>query len=102
MQVKKPSIYYRTKVRPGEIINTFVVIENDESFQFLVRYNNEALGTGLNSRNKNSLTVDFFYSVCIDYISSADFSVNTKMCDSLKTLYGYGKILYSISYRNTY
>lgn len=87
MYPRKPSLYYRTKVRPGEFINTQLVIDHDDTFRFTLQFLNDAMGTFTNTEIKTSMTTDEFHSLCVK-MGSKDFSVNKNMCDFVKSAYG--------------
>lgn len=85
---KKPSIYYRTKVRPGELITTKVVIEKSDEFRCTLQLDNVAVGTYSNVELKTYMTTDEFYNMCTLELGSKDFSMNKDMCNFVKTNYG--------------
>ncbi|VVC36587.1 PKD/REJ-like domain,EGF-like domain [Cinara cedri] len=83
---KKPSLYYRTKVKPGESLMAFLVIEPDSN-SYLMQFVNNAKGTHTESIDKVSMTIDELYSEC-KQLGSETFQINEEMCNFAKTTYG--------------
>lgn len=66
-----------------------MVIGNDESFKFDLTFTNEATGLWMNLNNRDIMTVDNFYSICMTMMINNDFifTMNINLCEQIKTIY---------------
>lgn len=88
---KNPSLYHRTKIRPGERIITNVVFEEDDTLIFSTTFKNVAIGLTVNRDDLGEPTterVDEFYNHCMNKMSNKHFPMNKNKCDYVKTTYG--------------
>lgn len=88
---KKPSLYHRTKIRPGERIISNVVFEEDDQLMFSTLFKNDAVGLkiGRDDLGEPTIeTVDSFYGHCMNNMSNDHFSMNKNKCDYVRTTYG--------------
>lgn len=63
-----------------------MVIGNDKSYEFDLKFTNEALGIWVFMTNKETMTINHFYSICMRNDGN-DLTINKNMCDYFKIIY---------------
>lgn len=82
---KKPSLYFRRKIRPGEKTLIYFVIEKYVKYDYLTGFSNQ---TSFIQNSKNfTMTTDSLYKYCL-MEGQKSFPMNKNMCDFAKTTYG--------------